>query len=187
MTRIARMIYMLSQCKDAKTILRRYSRKWRVFFTRVEKSEHSCRVNNQELALAVTSLRAETENPKQQWRTKWLWLYVGTRSCIYIFVLLQKQEYILKRDWRCLAEAPPMTRIHICCVVNFTHEWHEFLTWMKRVNSKCSSVQLRANSAIYSRHSHLVWTHLEKKTTVDWLTMPYFSVMMSEYCRKIPH
>ncbi len=35
----------------------------------------------------------------------------------------------------------------------------EFHARMKRVNSKCSSVQLRANSAIYSR---LVWTHLKK-------------------------
>ncbi len=25
------------------------------------------------------------------------------------------------------------------------------------------------------------------KTAVDWLTMPYFSVIMSEYCRKSPH
>ncbi len=33
----------------------------------------------------------------------------------------------------------------------------EFHSRMKRVNSKCSSVQLRA---IYSLHSHLVWTHL---------------------------
>ncbi len=42
----------------------------------------------------------------------------------------------------------------------------EFLVHMKRVNSKCSSVQLRANSAIYSRHSHLVWTHLKTPTEV---------------------
>ncbi len=74
----------------------------------------------QELALAVTSLWAEAENPKQQWRTNLLWLNVGTRRCIYIFLLLQKQEYILQRDWSCLAEAPPMTRIRVCCVVNFT-------------------------------------------------------------------
>ncbi len=33
----------------------------------------------------------------------------------------------------------------------------EFHAWMKQVNSKCSSAQLHANSAIYSR---LVWTHL---------------------------
>ncbi len=32
----------------------------------------------------------------------------------------------------------------------------EFHAQMKRVNSKCSSVQLRANSAIYSLHSRLV-------------------------------
>ncbi len=40
----------------------------------------------------------------------------------YYFVLLQKQEYILQRDWSCLAEAPPMTQIRVCCVVNFTRE-----------------------------------------------------------------
>ncbi len=32
----------------------------------------------------------------------------------------------------------------------------EFHARMKRVNSKCSSVQLRMNSAIYSRHSRLM-------------------------------
>ncbi len=37
--------------------------------------------------------------------------------------------------------------------------WREF-AGMKRVNSKCSSVQLRANSSIYSLHSRLVWTYL---------------------------
>ncbi len=136
-----------------------YSREWRelsVFFARIYLADIRAALTNQELALAVTSLRAEAENPKQQWRTKQLWLYVGTRSCIYIFVLLQKQEYILQQDWSCLAEAPPMTRIRVCCVVNFTCEWHEFLAQMKRVNSKCSNVQLRANSTIYSRHSRLV-------------------------------
>ncbi len=71
----------------------------------------------------MTSLRAEAENPKQQWRTNKSWLYVGTRSCIYIFVLLQKQEYILQPDWSCLAEATPMTRIRACCVVNFTRDF----------------------------------------------------------------
>ncbi len=46
---------------------------------------------------------------------------VYTSSSFY-----KNQEYILQRDWRCLAEAPPMTRIRICCVVNFTREWREF-------------------------------------------------------------
>ncbi len=37
----------------------------------------------------------------------------------------------------------------------------EFHARMKRINSNCSSVQLRA---IYSLHSRLVWTHLEADT-----------------------
>ncbi len=44
----------------------------------------------------------------------------------------------------------------------------EFHAWMKRVKSKCSSVQLRVNSATYSLHSRLVWTHL--KSLVSHLT-----------------
>ncbi len=70
-----------------------------------------------------------------------MWVLGAVR---YYFVLLQKQEYILQRDWSCLAEAPPMTRIHVCLK-----------------NSKCSSVQLLA---IYSLLSRLVWTHLEADT-----------------------
>ncbi len=100
------MIYMLSQCKDAKDnptvriarITRRELSVWRAI--RVNSASWKiwiladirAALTNQELALAVTSLRAEAENPKQQWRTNKSWLYVGTRSCIYIFVLLQKQE-----------------------------------------------------------------------------------------------
>ncbi len=41
----------------------------------------------------------------------------------------------------------------------------EFHARMAFVNSKCSSVQLRANSAIYSRRSRLVWTHLKARLT----------------------
>ncbi len=72
--------------------------------------------------------------------------------CIYIFVLLQKQEYILQRDWSCCRSPSHDANSRLLC--------SEFHARMKRVNSKCSSVQLRANSAIYSRHSRLVWTHL---------------------------
>ncbi len=90
------------------------------------------------------------------------WLYVGTRSCIYIFVLLQKQEYILQPDWSCLAEAPPMTRIRVCCVtlVNFTREWSEFEAKSRvkfttqqariRVMGVASARQLQSGCKMYS-------------------------------------
>ncbi len=44
----------------------------------------------------------------------------------------------------------------------------EFHARMKRLNSKCSSVQLGANSAIYSLHSRLVWTHPFRLRTWDY-------------------
>ncbi len=168
MTRIAQMIYMLSQCKDAKDnpaalfarMRRRECRKlsWKIWTL----ADIRAALTNQELALAVTSLRAEAENPKQQWRTNKSWLYEGTRSCIYIFVLLQKQEYILQPDWSCLAEAPPMTRIRVCCVtlVNFTREWSEFEAKSRvkfttqqariRVMGGASARQLQSGCKMYS-------------------------------------
>ncbi len=70
-TRIARTIYMLSQCKDAKSnpaalFARMRRRELSVLFSRDIRTA----LTNQELALAVTSLRAKADNPKQQWRTK---------------------------------------------------------------------------------------------------------------------
>ncbi len=53
-----RMIYMFSQCKDA------------IDNPAARFADIRAALTNQELALAVTSLRAEAENPKQQWRTK---------------------------------------------------------------------------------------------------------------------
>ncbi len=80
MKRYVQMIYMLSQCKDAIdnpaalfARMRRVSRairtnraSWKIWTL----SDIRAAITNQELALAVTSLRAEAENPKQQWRTK---------------------------------------------------------------------------------------------------------------------
>ncbi len=74
MTQIVRMIYMLSQCKDAKDnpaalfariehffhAIRTISASWKIWTL----ADIRTALTNQELALAVTSLRAEAENPK---------------------------------------------------------------------------------------------------------------------------
>ncbi len=36
-----------------------------------------------------------------------------------------------------------MTRIRVCCVVNFTHEWHEFLARMKRISRTNEASKLK--------------------------------------------
>ncbi len=107
---------------------------------------------------------------------------MGTRSCIYILVLLQKQEYILQRDWSCLQKPLPWRVLHFTSnytlynyyvtnketlTLNSRLLCSEFHARMKRVNSKCSSVQLRANSAIYSHHSRLVLTLSIKQIKLD--------------------
>ncbi len=83
MKHYARMIYMLSQCKDAidnpvalfAWIMRRKLSVWGVWrairasWKFLTLADIRAAITNQELALAVTWLRAEAENPKQQWRT----------------------------------------------------------------------------------------------------------------------
>ncbi len=80
MKRYARMIYMLSQCKDAidnpAALFTRMRRRelsawgdWRASWKIWTLADIRGALTNQELALAVTWLRAEAENPKQQWRT----------------------------------------------------------------------------------------------------------------------
>ncbi len=72
MKRYVQMIYMLSQCKDAidnpaaLLAIRTNRASWKIWTL----LDIRVALTNQELALAVTSLRAEAENPKQQWRTK---------------------------------------------------------------------------------------------------------------------
>ncbi len=36
-----------------------------------------------------------------------------------------------------------MTRIRVCCVVNFTHEWHEFLARMKKISCTNEASKLK--------------------------------------------
>ncbi len=64
-------------------------------------------------------------------------LYIHLRT-------FKKQEYILQPDWSCLAEAPPMTRIRVCCVVNFTREIARFIriirVWCERTLSHRGSL-----------------------------------------------
>ncbi len=78
------MIYMLSQCKDAidnpvalfARITRSELSDWRTIHANRTSwkiwtlADILATLTNQELALAVTSLRAEAENPKPEWRAK---------------------------------------------------------------------------------------------------------------------
>ncbi len=107
---------MLSQCKDAKD-------NPAALFARMRR--HEWRVNQSGACSSSDVIRSGGRKSKTKMENKVIVVVCGTRSCLYIFVLLQKQEYILQPDWSCLAEAPPMTQIRICCVVNFMREWRE--------------------------------------------------------------
>ncbi len=148
MKRYLQMIYMLSQCKDAID-------NPAVLMAQVEKSEFWLIFTLRQpiRSSEVTWLRAEAENPKQQWRTNESWLYVGTRSCTILLRTFTKTGIHLATR----LELPGRSPSHDAYSCLLCSEFHER---MKRVNSKCSSVQLRANSAIYSLHPCLVWTPL---------------------------
>ncbi len=155
---------MLSQCKDTKDnpaalFARMRRRKLIVFFRASWKiwtlADIRAALTNQELALAVTSLRAEARNVKFQttMEDKFIVVVCGyPELCVHLPTFTKTGIHFATR-----LELPGRSpshdaNLHLLC--------SEFHTRMVRVNSKCSSVQLRANSAIYSHHSHLVWTHL---------------------------
>ncbi len=133
MTRIAQMIYILSQCKDAKD--NRYSREWgganRAFFSaRVQKSElwrifaplnQSGACSSSDVITSGGRISETTMEDKVivvvcGYPELYIHLRTFTKTGIHFATRLELP-----------AEAPPMTRIHVCCVVNFTRECHEFL------------------------------------------------------------
>ncbi len=65
---------------------------------------YSRRVNQSGACSCSNVITSAGRKSERTMKDKLIWLYVGTRSCIYIFVLLHKQQYILQRDWSCLAE-----------------------------------------------------------------------------------
>ncbi len=108
---------------------------------------------NQSGACSSSDVITSGGRKSQTKEDKVIWLYVGTRSCIYIFVLLQKQEYILQRDWSCCRSPSHDAKSCLLC-----SEFHER---MKRVNSKCSSVQLRAICVWCERTLRTHFIHLQ--------------------------
>ncbi len=158
------MIYMLSQCKDTKdnpaALFARMRRRKLIFFFCANRASWKiwtladirAALTNQELALAVTLLRVEARNVKSQttMEDKFIVVVCGyPELCVHLPTFTKTGIHFATR-----LELPGRSpshdaNLHLLC--------SEFHTRMARVNSKCSSVQLRANSAIYS---HLVWTHL---------------------------
>ncbi len=84
-------------------------------------------LTNQELALAVTSITSGGRKSQTTMEDKCIVVVCGYLELYIHLHTFTKTGIHLQRDWSCLAEAPPMTRIRVCCVVNFTREWREFL------------------------------------------------------------
>ncbi len=135
------LIYMLSQCKDAldnpAALFARMAR-----ITRRELSVRKIWIladirvalTNQELALAVTSLSVEAENPKQQWRKKVV-------ACGYPELYIHLRTFTKTGiHFATRLELPGRSPSHDAYSRLLCSEFH---ARMKRVNSKCSSVQLR--------------------------------------------
>ncbi len=145
MKRYARMIYMLSQCKDAidnpaERMARRELSVWRASWKMWTLADISAALTNQELALAVTWLRAEAENQKKQWRTNLLWLYVGTQSCTILLHTFIKTRIHFATKLELPGRSPShdansrllcseyherMKHISHANEANFTREWSE--------------------------------------------------------------
>ncbi len=145
-----RMIYMLSQCKDAKD---NPACELSVFFAVFARKAQIAWVEKSEL-WRIFARKSETTMEDKVivvvcgYPELYIHLRTFTKTGIHFAMRLE------------LPGRSPSHDVYSRLLCSFTRECRELLAQMKRVNSKCSSVQLRANSAIYSRHSRLVWTHL---------------------------
>ncbi len=155
MTRIARIIYMLSQCKDTKdnpAALFAWMRRceWRElsdFFARFAPVNQSGACSSSDV---ITSGGRKSETTMEDkvivvvcgYPELYIHLRTFTKTGIHFATRLELPGRSTSHD----------ANSRLLC--------SEFLARMKRVNSKCSSVQLCTNSVIYSPHSRLVWTHL---------------------------
>ncbi len=159
MKRYAQMIYMLSQCKDVidnPAACANEASRIECELKNLNLGGYSHRINQSGACSSSDVITSGGRKSQTTMEDKVIVVVCGYPE-LYIHLRTFTKTGI---HFATRLELPPMTSIRVCCVVNFTREWREFHAWMKRVNSKCSSVQLRANSAIYSLHSHLVWTHL---------------------------
>ncbi len=148
-TRIARLIYMLSQCKDAKDnpaalFARMRRHEWRELknlnfggYSHCVNQSGACSSSD-----VITSGGRKSKTSGCMWYPElFIHLCTFTKTGIHFATRL---------------ELPGRSPSHDANSRLLCSEFHARMARMKRVNSKCSSVQLRANSAIYSRHSRLV-------------------------------
>ncbi len=143
-TRMMRIIYMLSQCKDAidnpAALFARMPRiTWR-------------ELSDQELALAVyqsgacSSSDVITSGGRKSETTmedKVIVVVCGYPELYIHLRTFTKTGIHFATRLELPAEAPPMTRIRICCVVNFTREWREFLARMKQISHANEASKLK--------------------------------------------
>ncbi len=160
-TRMTRMIYMLSQCKDAKDnpaalFARMRRHEWRelsVFSLKnLNFGGYSRRVNQSGACSSSDIITSGGRKSETTMEDKVIVIVCGY-SELYIHLRTFTKTGI---HFATRLELPGRSPSHDA---NSRLLCSEFHAWMKQVNSKCSCVQLRTNSAIYSR---LVWTHLKK-------------------------
>ncbi len=126
MKHYARMIYMLSQCKD---MIDNYAALFaRITMARIERLGRLTR-NSHELKKSEYSRRVNQSG-----------------AC-------SSSDVITNSHFAATLVLPGTSPSHDA---NSRLLCSEFHARMKRVNSKCSSIQQRVNSAIFSIHSHLV-------------------------------
>ncbi len=155
MKQFVRMIYMLSQCKDAidnpvALFARMRRRKWR----ELRGQSGACSSSD-----VITSGGRKSETTMED---KLIVVVCGYPELyditLYFYKNRNKKDLAWKKVTRPVSAASPLHLLGR----SPSHDANsrlcsEFHVRMKRVNSKFSSVQLRA---IYSRHSRLVWNHL---------------------------
>ncbi len=83
---------------------------------------YSRRVNQSGACSSSDVITSEGRKSQTTMEDKLIMAVCGTRSCTIPLRTFTKTAIKLATRLELPAEAPPMTRIHVCCVANFTSE-----------------------------------------------------------------
>ncbi len=135
---MTRMIYMLSQCKDAidnpAALFARITLHELSELKNLNFGGYSRRVNQSGACSSSDVITSGGRKSQTTMEDKVIVVVCGYPELYIHLRTFTKTGTHFATRLELPAEAPPMTRIRICCVVNFTREWRKFLTRMKQIS-----------------------------------------------------
>ncbi len=128
------MIYMLTQCKDAidnpavlfaRMRRREFSHLWRLSWKFLNFGGYSRRVNQSGACSSSDVITSGGRKSKTTMKDKVIVVVCGYPELYDTTSYFYKNRNTFCNETGAACRSPSMTRVRVCCVVNFTREWSE--------------------------------------------------------------